>query len=269
MGLSDGLKVLNALFLGDGLQGVQHPAYDLDDDDDEYENLETDETEVAEIAMFIAKQFRVDSSVSSMIFLRGRIRKRHLLDQVMECFLETGQQLFPKQCTWWAISFDFSCSVMTIFAQKSFIYLEGAMTSLEMDEVTFHDLFQHIKYICISNLIKVMILQGMTAGYIPLLAVKRMHKILQYEIGEDLPPHFRPLEIMYTMTKSPPKLSQLARTKIRKHLAECEKFSRENLMSLDLPHTLKEFMQLSDLGDGSQVAKIMNGTKEIFDEDWS
>ena len=108
----------------------------------------------------------------------------------------------------------------------------------------------------------------MTAGYLPLSAVKRMHKILQYEIGEDLPPNFRPLEIMYTMTKSPPKLSQLARTKIRKHLAECGKFSRENIMSLDLPHTLKEFMQLADLGDGSKVTKIMDGTLDIFDDSW-
>ena len=39
-----------------------------------------------------------------------------------------------------------------------------------------------------------------------------------------------------------------------------------------MPHTLIEYMQLADLGDGSKVAKIMDGTLEIFDDnddDWS
>jgi len=268
-----GFNALNALFVGNGAKGVQHPAYDFDDDDDEFEPLKTDETEVAEVAIYLAKQFRADSSLSRLMFWNGRIQKRHVLEQVIDCFLEAGgeageDQFSPEDFEWWAISSDCSCSVMTVFAQKSLIYLEGAITSLVVDEVTFHDYYKDISMVCISNLIKALILLGMTAGYLPLIDVKRMHKILQYEIGEDLPPNFRPLEVMYTMTKSPPKLSQLARTKIRKHLAECGKFSRENIMSLDLPHTLKEFMQLADLGDGSKVTKIMDGTLDIFDDSW-
>ena len=271
-----GVNAFIALFLGNGAKGVQHPAYDLDDDDD-LEPLKTDETEVAEVAIYLAKQFRVDSSLSRLMFWNGRIQKRHVLEQVIDCFLEAGgeageDQFSPEDFEWWAISSDCSCSVMTVFAQKSLIYLEGAITSLVVDEVTFHDYYKDISMVCISNLIKALILLGMTAGYLPLIDVKRMHKILQYEIGADLPPNFRPLEIMYAMAKNPPKLSQLARTKIRTHLAQCGKFSRENIRSLDLPHTLIEYMQLADLGDGSKVTKIMDGTLEIFDDndgDWS
>ena len=45
-------------------------------------------------------------------------------------------------------------------------------------------------------------------------------------------------------------------------MVECDKFSRENLQELELTQTMKDFVQLSDLGDGSEVKEIMSHMEE-------
>ena len=57
-------------------------------------------------------------------------------------------------------------------------------------------------------------------------------------------------------------MEQLARAKIRSRMVECGKFSRENLQELELTQTMKDFVQLSDLGDGSEVKEIMSHMEE-------
>ena len=78
----------------------------------------------------------------------------------------------------------------------------------------------------------------------------------------NLPDNFLPLETLYGMTRSVPSLEQLARAKIRSRMVECDKFSRENLQELELTQTMKDFVQLSDLGDGSEVKEIMSHMEE-------
>ena len=106
------------------------------------------------------------------------------------------------------------------------------------------------------------------SGIVPLKAVKELHNTLKLVpylgVGESFPPNFEPLESLYAMTETPPMLRQLARTKIRTQVAKCNKFSRENLRELPLPETLKDFVQLKDLGDGLEIEKIMKRVQILF-----
>ena len=57
-------------------------------------------------------------------------------------------------------------------------------------------------------------------------------------------------------------MEQLARAKIRSRMVECDKFSRENLRALELTQTMRDFVQLSVLRDGSEVEEIMSHMEE-------
>ena len=105
----------------------------------------------------------------------------------------------------------------------------------------------------------------MAAGIIPLRTVKNIQDILQTQLGDHLPPNFRPMKALYAMTLNPPSLSQLARTKIRAQMAECGKFSRENIKKLELTKAMIDFMQLDDLED-RKVKEIMEGAAEILNQ---
>jgi len=65
-------------------------------------------------------------------------------------------------------------------------------------------------------------------------------------------------------TDNPPTLRQLARTKIRVHLADCNKFCTGNIRKLDIPGTVKEYLRLTDLEDGSEEQKLMRRVSEIL-----
>ena len=240
---------------GSGRKMVQHPAYEGDEDE---ERLETDETEVAEVAKYFAKKGYVKNTLLVLVQNESRIQTSQLLDEVIECFLEKGAKLHPA---WKMNGTYFNCKtqVLTLFAQKSIICLE--------DQQTIHE------YECIfgseaRNSTRVLILQGMASGTLSAYGIVQIYGILKSRAGEmrNMPlAVIRMLETMVDMTKNRPTLAQLARTKIRRQLVECGNFSRENLMKLDLPLTLKDFMQLSDLGDGSRVEEIMEGTEGYFD----
>ena len=146
---------------------------------------------------------------------------------------------------------QFRPAALSLFAQKSIIFLEGLPTSFEADDCHTH----------LYNAFTVLIIQGWVSGIVPLNAVRELHDTLKLEpywgVGESFPPNFEPLESLYAMTETPPMLCQLARTKIRTQVKKCNKFCRENIQKLPLPEALKDFVQLTDLGDGSEAEKIM------------
>ena len=65
-------------------------------------------------------------------------------------------------------------------------------------------------------------------------------------------------------TDNPPTLQQLARTKIRVHLADCNKFCTGNIRKLNIPEIVKEYLRLTDLEDGSEEQKLMSIVSEIL-----
>ena len=118
-------------------------------------------------------------------------------------------------------------------------------------------------FIEVRNAITVLLLQGQTCGIIPLTTVTQIHEVLQ-SLTPNLPDNFLPLETLYAMTKSRPSLRQLARTKIRRKMAECGKLSRENLKKLpELPQVMIDFVQLDDLGSGNKMEEIMKEMDKI------
>ena len=124
-------------------------------------------------------------------------------------------------------------------------------------------------YICVSVsdhhdvAMKVLLFQGMAAGTLPLTTVKDMQDRLLTRT-RNLPDEFLPLKTLFWMTRSVPTLSQLARSEIRRKMAECGKFSRENLKTLELPVAMIDFMQLKDLGDGKEVESIMENFSSLL-----
>ena len=48
-------------------------------------------------------------------------------------------------------------------------------------------------------------------------------------------------------------------------MAECGKFSRENLKKLPLPEALKDYVQLGDLGDGLNLDEIVKESKTLLE----
>ena len=65
-------------------------------------------------------------------------------------------------------------------------------------------------------------------------------------------------------TENPPTLRQLAATKIRVQLSKCDKFCARSIQKLDLPETVKEYLRLTDLEDGSEEQKLMKKVSEIL-----
>ena len=139
---------------------------------------------------------------------------------------------------------------LSLFAKKSIIYLEGIPAMLCEIEPSFIE---------VRNAITVLLLQGQACGIIPLTSVTQIHGILQKNLRPNLPDDFLPLKTLYGMTRSVPSLSQLARTQIRRKMAECGKCTRENFQKLELELTnpMIDFVQLDDLGDGLKIEEIM------------
>ena len=127
---------------------------------------------------------------------------------------------------------------LSLFAKKSIIYLEGIPAMLCEIEPSFIE---------VRNAITVLLLQGQACGIIPHAYVTHAAKIgMQDRL---------PFETLDAMTRSVPSLQQLARTKIRRQMADEGRFSRENLQKLELPRPMIDFVQLEDL-DGSKVTEI-------------
>ena len=212
---------------------------------------------VAEVAKYFAKLGFVENALRAV--LAGNIQKRELLESVVECFLEKGAALETDNILDRRAAPPFRPAALSLFAQKSIIFLEELPTSFEPDDYHTH----------LYNAFTVLIIQGWVSGIVPLKAVKELHDTLKLEpywgVGESFTPNFEPLESLYAMTETPPMLCQLARTKIRTQVKNCNKFCRENLQKLPLPEALKDFIQLTDLGDGSEVEKIMKRVKDILD----
>ena len=208
-----------------------------------HEHLEADETEVAEVAMYLARQGCVKNALtlSQKLISKIGIQSPQLLDKVVECFLEEGAVFDINEANWKSMT-------MSIFAKKSIIYLEGIPTS----SIDNHDVAM-----------KVLLFQGMAAGTLPLTTVKDMQDRLLTRT-RNLPDEFLPLKTLFWMTRSVPTLSQLARSEIRRKMAECGKFSRENLKTLELPVAMIDFMQLKDLGDGKEVDSIMENFSSLL-----
>ena len=279
--------LMMCLFNGEFGNGwANHPAYERDDnlshvnnndnhdDDDnhdedenhvdEFAHLRPETSELAEIAMYLAKHGAVRNALAAVLisFEGGsNILTPQLLDEVVECFLENGAVLNTKVITDQYYR-HIRPSVLFLFARKSIMFIEGLPTSLDFEQVTI--MYPYPNTILVFSALMIMVLQGQASGIVPITAVKEIHEKLKSTIiAWQLPPNFRPIEALYVMTKNPPSLSQLARTRIRTQLAECGKFCRENLKKLPLPDILIDFVQLADLGDGSEFKKIMEAA-----EDW-
>ena len=256
---------MSCLFEADGRRLLAHPDYAGEEQD---EHLTVDETEVAEIAMYLARQGCVKNALVAVLLSRPysfvSLRTPKLLEKVVECFLEEGavldtETLWENEIFTRYTKYYFRPSVLSLFAKKSIVYLEGIPTPLENSPV------YPFTHFLMCNAIQVLIFQGMAAGIIPLRSVKNIQDILQTQLGDHLPPNFRPMKALYAMTLNPPSLSQLARTKIRAQMAECGKFSRENIKKLELTKAMIDFMQLDDLED-RKVKEIMEGAAEILNQ---
>ena len=195
------------------------------------------QAEIAEIAMYLANQGCVKGALRGLLKCsKWVIQSPHLLEQVLECFLENGAVLNDLQIE--RDELQYSPLALSLFAKKSIIYLEGIKPS-------FGD---HCFWKGINTII-ILLLQGLTCGIIPHAYVTQAAK--------NRCQNFRPLplETLDAMTRSVPSLQQLARTKIRRQMADCGKFSRENLQKLELTRPMIDFVQLEDL-DGSKVTEI-------------
>ena len=114
--------------------------------------------------------------------------------------------------------------------------------------------------------VRVLMFQGLVAGTVPLTAVKEVQKILRLKWREHLPVNFKPMKKLYTMAQNPPSLKQLATTKIRRQMTECGggSFCKEDFQNLEIPQSLKEWVQLAGLGDGSKIFEDLDGMDEIM-----
>ena len=237
---------------------VELPAYADEEEGGEY--LETEDAEVTEIAKYLAKHGYVKIALRAVLHFTGGMNRFllypmevKLLDEVVECFLENGAD-FKRNLTL-DESFIYGAHPLCLFAQKSIIFLEGVPTSFVFESGSIR--------IQMFNAITVLLFQGLVTGTVPLTVVKEIQDELELTI-EHLPTEFLPLETLYDMTHNPPSLSQLARTTIRRQVAECGKLDRKNLKKLPLPEALKDFVQLADLGDGSKVEEIMGEAARVF-----
>lgn len=264
-------RIMEDLFKSGNRKAVLLPGEYLDEYLDEMVLLKADETEVANIAMYLARHGFVKNALRDLLFYNGRIVSPQLLEKVVECFLDNGAVLNTKKIfsdLYGLIEHLFCPAVLSLYAQKSIIFLEGLLASFQCGEwptgaecgLAEEELPEKF------NVVTVLIIKGQACGNVSLAAVKEEHnKLLQSEHACYLPPNFRPLETLDAMSQNPPSLSQLARTEIRAQMAKCEKFSRENLKKLPLPEKLKDLVQLADLGDGSEFNEIMKEAREIME----
>ena len=198
-------------------------------------------TELAEIAMYLAKHGAANRGHALHMLLlprgEGYNLRPPLLNEVVDCFLDNGavldvHDIFLQDCFVWRPS------VLFLFARKSIVFIEGIPTSNQGETSPSKPL----------NSLMVLMIKGQVSGTLALTDVQEVHDNLPDYVEGRLPTDFRPFEIFKALTKSPPSLRQLARTKIRSQIAECGKFCRENLKKLPgLPEILKEYVQLSDL----------------------
>ena len=258
LALEMGNDLMMCLFKGE-FRGLwadpNHPAYDFANHAMQVQPLKPDASEVAEIAMYLAKHGAVRHGYALaavlLSFHDGYVLTPQSLNEVVECFLENGAVLNKEDI----LDQEFNVwmpSVFILFARKSIIFLEGVPTSIDWDVISFP----------LINALMVLVLKGQASGTLPISAIEETHREFEC-FGEGMAENFRrPLENLYAMTKSPPSLKQLARTKIRTHVAECKKFCRENLKKLpDLPDILKDYVQLADLRYGSELEQIMELAK--------
>ena len=237
---------------------VKFPS-DLETED---ENYRPEESAIAEIAMHLADHGCVKGALLGLLQSSSSLTPQ-LTNEVVECFLKNGAvmdvELKDKEELEEAMDTKCKPRLLSLFAKKSLIYLEGISRSSK----AFMPKSPYFQPIYISNALALLLLRGQACGTLPLADVKEMHDVLKSDYGDFLPNIF-PVETLYDMTKNPPSLKQLARTKIRAQMAESGKFSRENFKELpDLPKVMVHFLQLDDLGDGKEIEEIVNK----FDQD--
>ena len=254
------MQRLCGMELSYGVRFVKFPS-DLVNDVETDENLRPEMSEVAEIAMYLADHGCVKGALLGLLWSSSETPQ---LEEVVECFLRNGavmDELNDKENMEEALISPCSPRILSLFAKKSLIYLEGISTlsTSFMHESPYFEPF--------ANALAFLLLRGQASGILPLTAVKEMQDKLKADYGEDLPPNLLPVvDTLNEMTKNPPSLCQLARTKIRAQMAKSGKFSRENLKKLELTKPMIDFVQLDDLGDGKEIEEILKSF-DIFLED--
>ena len=107
--------------------------------------------------------------------------------------------------------------------------------------------------------IKILLEHGASTKFNDRFGETALHKAL-YDEQLDL----EVVKWLFQGTENPPTLRQLARTKIRIQMSNCDKFSTGNIRTLPLPGTLMEYVRLTDLEDGSEEQKLMKRVTEIL-----
>ena len=231
-----------------------------------------DVTEVAEIAMYLAKHGAAKRGQALHAVLlphdegwnpyEGQDREKGynlmppLLNEVVDCFMDNGGDLHSVDLLLQNV-YVWRPSVLFLYARKSIVFIEGIPTHAD-------DMWTNSR---VLNTLMVLVIKGHVSGTLTLTDVAVMHfKLRKHNLEGRLPTNFRPLEIFKALTKSPPSLRQLARTKIRSQIAKgpegCRRLSRKKLKKLpDLPEILMEYLQLSDLDElwirhGSEFEEI-------------
>ena len=241
-----------------GKRVVKHP-FEIVDCEEEDESLRPDETQLAEIAMYLADHGCFEGALIGLLHSSMTVKQTpQLLNEVVDYFLEKGAVMdagatLEKE----ELEIMWKPCVLSLFAKKSLIYLEGIPTSHMLESPYFEPL---------ANALTSTLLLGQASGILLLSAVEEIHNTLQSDYG-NVPHITLLLETLYGMTKEPPSLRQLARTKIRAQMAVCGKFSRENLKILPLPKPMIDFVQLNDLGDGKKIEEIMESFDILYEDE--
>ena len=235
----------------------------------EEEHMENDEAEIADIAIYLAKHGFMKKSLRYILLFNDKIAKSYQLLEtiVMEHFLDNGAILSTKRDAKLMPHINiglFSPAALSLFAQKSIIFLEGLLQrSIDFERYNWQE-----EVTIRLNVVTILVIKGQAGGTVPLSVVQEAHDGLQSTIsrrGIDLPPDLRALEKLYAMSQNPPSLSHMARTTVRTQIAKCGKFCSASLKKLPLPETLKDFVQLSDLGDASLLHDLNKGFDECYE----
>merc|ERR1712027_117479 len=107
--------------------------------------------------------------------------------------------------------------------------------------------------------IKILLEHGASTKFNDRFGETALHKAL-YDEQLDL----EVVKWLFQGTENPPTPRQLARTKIRIQMSNCDKFFTGNIRTLPLPGTLMEYVRLTDLEDGSEEQKLMKRVTEIL-----
>jgi len=230
-------------------------------DDGEDESLEPDQqAEIAEIAIYLANRGYVRGALDAFMHCsESNIESPLLMERILDCFLENGAVLNDIEIVPNALKYR--PLAVSLMAKKSILHLEGmspmailhgAPRPLSME----HEIYPF--FTDVFNAITVMILQGKICGTVDQTVVNEIETILRKNMTPNLPDRFLPLETLHAMTTKVPSLQQLARTEVRRRLAEVGNFSRENIQRLevDLNPVMIDYVQLHDL-NGSEVDAIM------------